>query len=41
MRCLLGLHDMSMWEAGTGLYVTHQGSFELRSKIGLPLEMPI
>lgn len=30
-----------MWEAGTGLYVTCQGSFELRSKFGLLLLMPV
>ena len=31
--CLLGLHDKSKWEAGARLYVTRQGSFELRSKV--------
>lgn len=33
--CLLGLHDKSKWEAGARLYVTYQGSFELRSKVWL------
>lgn len=37
----MGLHDKSMWEARTGLYVTRQGSFELHSKFGLLLVMPV